>query len=52
MPFLAEEHIAIPNNDLLSWMFDEQNYDLDTPVRFHRSRHIPLLLILTRTDLH
>ncbi|KAF2728920.1 4-coumarate-CoA ligase-like protein [Polyplosphaeria fusca] len=32
MPLLAEEHIAIPNKDLLSWMFDEQNYDPDVPV--------------------
>lgn len=32
MPFLAEEHIKIPNKDLLSWMFDEQEYDPDTPI--------------------
>ncbi|KAH7399658.1 4-coumarate-CoA ligase-like protein [Pyrenochaeta sp. MPI-SDFR-AT-0127] len=32
MPFLAEEHIAIPNKDLLSWMFDEQKYDQDAPI--------------------
>lgn len=32
MPFLAEEHISIPNQDLLSWMFDEQTYDQDAPV--------------------
>lgn len=32
MPFLAEEHIAIPSTDLLSWMFDNQTYDADNPV--------------------
>ncbi|KAH8725360.1 4-coumarate-CoA ligase-like protein [Phaeosphaeriaceae sp. PMI808] len=32
MPFLAQEHIAIPNKDLLSWMFDEQNYDENIPI--------------------
>jgi hypothetical protein len=32
MPFLAEEHIAISNQDLLSWMFDSQTYDQDGPV--------------------
>lgn len=32
MPFLAEEHIAIPTTDLLSWMFDKQTYDADKPV--------------------
>jgi 4-coumarate--CoA ligase len=33
MPFLAEEHISVPNKDLLSWMFDNQIYDQDVPVR-------------------
>jgi 4-coumarate--CoA ligase len=33
MLFLAEEHIAVPNKDLLSWMFDDQTYDKDAPVR-------------------
>ncbi|KAH7076370.1 4-coumarate-CoA ligase-like protein [Paraphoma chrysanthemicola] len=32
MPFLAKEHIDIPNSDLLSWMFDEQKYDQDAPI--------------------
>lgn len=32
MPFLATEHIEIPNKDLLSWMFDDQKYDQDKPV--------------------
>ncbi|KAF2791803.1 4-coumarate-CoA ligase-like protein [Melanomma pulvis-pyrius CBS 109.77] len=32
MPFLAEDHIDIPNKDILSWMFDEQTYDLDKPI--------------------
>jgi len=32
MPFLAEEDISIPNQDLLSWMFDNQTYDQDAPV--------------------
>jgi hypothetical protein len=31
-PFLADQHIDIPNKDLLSWMFDAQNYDVDKPV--------------------
>jgi len=34
MPFLAQEHIGIPNKDLLSWMFDEQVYDADKPVSY------------------
>jgi 4-coumarate--CoA ligase len=33
MPFLAEQHINVPNKDLLSWMFDNQTYDQDAPVR-------------------
>lgn len=33
MPFLAEKHIPIPSKDLLSWMFDEQKFDQDKPVR-------------------
>jgi hypothetical protein len=32
MPLLAQDRIAIPNKDLLSWMFDEQAFDADTPV--------------------
>ncbi|KAF2118196.1 4-coumarate-CoA ligase-like protein [Lophiotrema nucula] len=32
MPFLAEEFIDVPNKDLLSWMFDDQQYDPDRPV--------------------
>jgi 4-coumarate--CoA ligase len=32
MPFLAKEHISVPNKDLLSWMFDDQTYDKDAPV--------------------
>ncbi|CAO2657070.1 Nn.00g058730.m01.CDS01 [Neocucurbitaria sp. VM-36] len=32
MPFLAEEHIAIPNSDLLTWMFDSQTYDEHAPI--------------------
>jgi 4-coumarate--CoA ligase len=32
MPFLAEEHIHIPNQDLLSWIFDNQKYDQDAAV--------------------
>jgi hypothetical protein len=38
MPFLAEEHIDVPNNDLLSWMFDDQTYDKDAPVRSEKGR--------------
>lgn len=33
MPFLAEEHIDVPNKDLLSWMFDDPKYDQNAPVR-------------------
>jgi len=38
MPFLAEEHISIPSQDLLSWMFDNQTYNQDAPVsdQMHR----------------
>jgi hypothetical protein len=40
MPFLAEEHIGVPNKDLLSWMFDDQNYDKDAPVRRKTEREL------------
>jgi 4-coumarate--CoA ligase len=32
MPFLAQEHISVPNKDLLSWMFDDQKHDQDISV--------------------
>ncbi|KAF2404608.1 4-coumarate-CoA ligase-like protein, partial [Trichodelitschia bisporula] len=32
MPFLAEIAITVPNQDLLSWMFDNPSYDVDKPV--------------------
>jgi 4-coumarate--CoA ligase len=32
MPFLAKEHVAIPNKDILSWIHDEPTIDQDTPV--------------------
>jgi non-ribosomal peptide synthetase component E (peptide arylation enzyme) len=32
MPFLAKEHVPIPAEDLLSWIFDNLSYDWDTPV--------------------
>jgi hypothetical protein len=32
MPFLAQKHLPISNKDLLSWIFDQPDYDLDTPV--------------------
>ncbi|PVH90826.1 acetyl-CoA synthetase-like protein [Periconia macrospinosa] len=32
MPFLAKQHSSISNQDLLSWLFDEPQYDLDKPV--------------------
>jgi hypothetical protein len=32
MPFLAEQHLPIPNKDLLSWMFDDPGFDVDKPV--------------------
>ncbi|KAF3034654.1 hypothetical protein E8E12_000371 [Didymella heteroderae] len=27
MPLLAEEHVPIPNNDILSWIYDEPQFD-------------------------
>lgn len=32
MPFLANEHIDVPNKDILSWIFDDISYDWDKPV--------------------
>ena len=32
MPFLAQKPVAISNKDLLSWMFDQPDYDLDIPI--------------------
>jgi hypothetical protein len=32
MPFLAETILPIPNKDILSWIFDEPQYDEDKPV--------------------
>ena len=32
MPFLANEHIHIPTQDILSWIFDDLSYDWDEPV--------------------
>ncbi|KAF1997783.1 acetyl-CoA synthetase-like protein [Amniculicola lignicola CBS 123094] len=32
MPFLAQEHVDIPTEDILSWMFDNPKYDLDSPM--------------------
>ncbi|KAJ9622716.1 hypothetical protein H2203_006367 [Taxawa tesnikishii (nom. ined.)] len=32
MPFLAQEHVSIPNKDLLSWTFDGLSYDEDKPI--------------------
>jgi hypothetical protein len=31
--FPAEETIPIPTKDILSWLFDDQEYDPDKPVR-------------------
>lgn len=36
MPFLAQEHVSIPNKDILSWIFDDQSFDLDKPVSIER----------------
>ena len=33
MPFLAEKVVLISNKDLLSWIFEEQKFDVDKPVR-------------------
>ncbi|KAK7529421.1 hypothetical protein IWX49DRAFT_586224 [Phyllosticta citricarpa] len=32
MPFLAKEHIDVPTKDLLSWYFDDPEYNHDDPV--------------------
>ncbi|KEF58960.1 uncharacterized protein A1O9_03803 [Exophiala aquamarina CBS 119918] len=32
MPFLAERTFPIPNKDILSWIFDEQKFDVDKPI--------------------
>ncbi|KAF3007955.1 hypothetical protein E8E13_011319 [Curvularia kusanoi] len=32
MPLLAQEHIPISNKDILSWMYDEPQFDHDTPI--------------------
>lgn len=32
MPFLATEHVEIPTQDILSWTFDDLNYDWDEPI--------------------
>ena len=32
MPFLAKEHAQIPTKDILSWTFDDLNYDWDEPI--------------------
>ncbi len=32
MPFLAQEHVDIPNKDILSWTFDDLKYDWDEPI--------------------
>ncbi|EOD52969.1 putative 4-coumarate- ligase protein [Neofusicoccum parvum UCRNP2] len=32
MPFLAEEHLPIPDEDILSWIFDHVSYNWDMPI--------------------
>ena len=32
MPFLAKEHVSLPNKDILSWTFDDLNYNWDEPI--------------------
>lgn len=32
MPFLTNEQPPIPTKDLMSWYFDEPQYDIDKPV--------------------
>lgn len=32
MPWLSDIHVDIPNQDLLSWMFDNPQYDIDKPI--------------------
>lgn len=32
MPFLATEHVSIPNQDLISWIYDNPKFDIDEPV--------------------
>jgi hypothetical protein len=50
MPFLAETHVPIPNQDLLSWMFDNPSYDIDMPVRKAKYK-VSLLLTTVRFTL-
>ncbi|PVI06588.1 AMP-binding enzyme [Periconia macrospinosa] len=38
MPFLAEQHLAIPTKDILSWQFEEpMMYDMDKPLYINAS---------------
>ncbi|GAB7348711.1 hypothetical protein MBLNU459_g7450t1 [Dothideomycetes sp. NU459] len=32
MPFLAEKHVDIPSQDIVSWTFDHVSYDQDKPI--------------------
>ncbi|KAH6644879.1 4-coumarate-CoA ligase-like protein [Boeremia exigua] len=32
MPLLAQEHVRIPNKDILSWMYDEPQFDHSVPI--------------------
>lgn len=32
MPWLSDIYIHVPNQDLLSWMFDDPQYDIDKPI--------------------
>ena len=31
--FQGDGHVSLPNKDILSWIFDDPNYDVDKPVR-------------------
>ncbi|KAF2102466.1 acetyl-CoA synthetase-like protein [Rhizodiscina lignyota] len=33
MPWLSQNYLPLPHEDLLSWVFDHTTYDLDKPVR-------------------
>ena len=50
MPILAKKHTPIPEQDLLSWFFDNPLYDLDKPVCHTKSNvHVHLIM---REDLY
>jgi hypothetical protein len=51
MPFPAEERINVPNDDLLSWMFEVQKYDQNAPVGLTHPYKYDEAMQLTCQDL-